>query len=78
MQLRLVLSKGVDKLNLQEDPDLVLKVNTLLADSNPAVLVYAAKLGDEHVIKEYLQNSPNEVNASTSVHDSSKLNEGRA
>lgn len=56
----------------------MLKVNTLLADGNPAVLVYAAQLGDEHVIKEYLQNFPNEVNASISVHDSSKLNKGGA
>lgn len=43
------------------DPDLVLKVHSFLAESNPAVLGYAAQLGDEHVIREYLKNYPNEV-----------------
>ena len=46
---------------MKADPDLVLKVHSLLAESNPAVLAYAALLGDEHVIKEYLKNFPNEV-----------------
>ena len=44
-----------------DDPDLVLKVHSLLAERNPAVLAYAAKLGDEHVIREFLKNFPNEV-----------------
>lgn len=46
---------------MKADPDLVLKVHSLLAESNPAVLSYAAQLGDEHVIREYLKNFPNEV-----------------
>ena len=46
---------------MDADPDLVLKVHSLLAESNPAVLGCAAQLGDEHVIREYLKNFPNEV-----------------
>lgn len=46
---------------MNANPDLVLKVHSLLAESNPAVLAYAAQLGDQHVIKEYLKNFPNEV-----------------
>ena len=45
----------------KDNPDLVLKVHTLLAESKPAVLAYAAQLGDKHIIKEYLKNFPNEV-----------------
>ena len=48
-------------LEVNANPDLVLKVHSLLAESNPAVLAYAAQLGDQHVIKEYLKNFPNEV-----------------
>ena len=50
-----------DKLKEREDPALVLKVQSLLAEGNPDVVAYAAKLGDEHVIREYLKNYPNEV-----------------
>ena len=46
---------------MEEDPDLVLKVHSLLAEGKPDVLAYAAQLGDEHVIREYLKNFPNEV-----------------
>ena len=51
--------KGKDE--AEDDPGLVLKVHSLLAEGNPAVLAYAAKLGDDHVIREYLKNYPNEV-----------------
>ena len=46
---------------MKTDPDLVMKVHSLLAESNPAVLAHAAQIGDEHVIKEFLKTFPNEV-----------------
>ena len=47
--------------DLKDDPDLVSKLHSLLAERDPDVLAYAAQLGDEHVIREFLKNAPNEV-----------------
>ena len=44
-----------------EDRQLEFKVQSLLADGNPDVVAYAAKLGDVHVIRGYLKSYPNEV-----------------
>ena len=61
VQVELTLVSGVDELRLEEDRQLGLKVQSLLVDGNPNVVAYAAKLGDVHVIREYLKNYPNEV-----------------
>ena len=36
-------------------------MHILLANKNPDVVAYAARAGDEHVIREYLHSAPNEV-----------------
>ena len=46
---------------LKDDPVLLQKVQTLLAEGNSDVVAYAAQLGDDYVIREYLKTSPNEV-----------------
>ena len=46
---------------LKDDPVLLQKVQTLLAERNSDVVAYAAQLGDEYVIREYLNTAPNEV-----------------
>ena len=46
---------------LKDYPDLVSKLHSLLAERDPDVLAYAAQLGDEHVIRNFLKNAPNEV-----------------
>lgn len=47
--------------DVKDDPALVSKLHSLLAERDPDVLAYAAQLGDEHVIREFLKNAPNEV-----------------
>ena len=36
-------------------------MHSLLAKSDPDVLAYAAQLGDENVVREFLNGFPNEV-----------------
>ena len=47
--------------DLKDDPDLVSKLHSLLAAGDPDVLAYAAQLGDENVVREFLKDAPNEV-----------------
>lgn len=47
--------------DLKDDPDLVFKLHSSLAAGNPDVLAYAAQLGDENVVREFLKDAPNEV-----------------
>lgn len=47
---------------LGDDPIKSMKtMHILLANKNPDVVAYAARAGDEHVIREYLHSAPNEV-----------------
>ena len=47
--------------NLRDDPSLLTKMHTLLSENDPDVLGYAAQLGNEMVVREFLKDSPNEV-----------------
>lgn len=47
--------------DLKDDPFLLSKMHALLSENDPGVLGYAAQLGNELVVREYLNSSPNEV-----------------
>lgn len=57
----IIIIVTVSEETLKDDPALVQKVQTYLAEGNSDVVAYAAQLGDGNVIREYLNTAPNEV-----------------